>query len=104
MAWCGFRELLAWVLFATVTAVHLHSRTQLELCMTQLESSHAQMRANTTFPWMEHSGAGFSDEPGGGVRYADPLPDAELADATSGGTLCRPVSCAHGSSSAPIHL
>ena len=84
MAWRGFRERLAWVLFATVTAVHLHSRTQLELCKTQLTS---QMRANTTFPWLEKSGASFSDEPSGGVRYADPLPDAELADATSGGTL-----------------
>jgi hypothetical protein len=105
MAWRGFRELFAWVLFATVTAVHLHSRTQLELCMTQLESSHAQMRANVTLPCMENSGASFSDEPSGGVRYPDPLPDAELADATSGGTLLSSSgSCAHGSASAPIQL
>ena len=104
MAWRGFRELLAWVLFATVTAVHLHSRTQLELCMTQLESSHAQMRAKTTFPLMENNGASLFDEPSVDVRYADSLPDAELADPTSGRTLCRPDYCADGSASAPIQL
>jgi hypothetical protein len=104
MAWRGFRELFAWVLVATVTAVHLHSRTQLELCMTQLESSHAQMRANLTLPLMENTGASFSDEPSGGVRYADPLPDAKLADATSGRALSSSGSCAHGSASAPIQL
>ena len=104
MAWRGFRELLAWVLFATVTAVLLHSRAQLELCMTQLESSHAQMRANTTFPLMENNGASLFDEPSGGVRYADSLPDAELTDATSGRTLSSSGSCAHGSASTPIQL
>ena len=104
MAWRGFRELFAWVLFATVTAVHLHSRTQLELCMTQLESSHAQMRANTSFPWMENGGASLPDEPNGAVVYTDPLLDAKLADATSGRTLCSPISCAHGRASARMQL
>ena len=92
MAWRGFRELFAWVLFATVTAVHLHSRTQLELCTTQLESSHAQMRASTTVPLIESSGVSFSDEPIRAVGYADPLPDVvEPAASASGGT---PNSCA----------
>jgi hypothetical protein len=93
MAWHSIRERLAWVLFATVTAVHLHSRTQLELCMTQLETSHSQMRANTTFALVknsvpsERSNASLSGEPSRAVGYADPLPDVELAAATSGGTL-----------------
>ena len=93
MTWHSFREPLAWVLFATVTVVYLHSRTQLELCMAQLESSHSQMRANTTFPSMENGGpsersnASMSDEPSQAVGYADPLPDVELAASTSGGTL-----------------
>ncbi len=93
MAWHIFREPLAWVLFATVTVVHLHSRSQLELCMTQLETSQSQMRANTTFPLVENGGpsersnASLSDEPSQAVGYADPLPDVEPAAATSGGTL-----------------
>jgi hypothetical protein len=93
MAWRSFRELLAWILFATVTAVHLHTRTQLELCMTQLATSPTQMRANATFPLVENSGpsersnASLSEEPSRAVGYADPLPDVELAAATSGGTL-----------------
>jgi hypothetical protein len=93
MAWHSNREPLAWVLFATVTAVHLHSRLQLELCMTQLETSHSQMRQNTTLPLVENGGpsernnASLSDEPSQAVGYADPLPDVELADATSGGTI-----------------
>ena len=95
MAWHSFREPLAWVLFATVTAVHLHSRSQLELCKTQLESARTQIRANTTFPVVENGGASFSDDPNSDVGYADPLPDAVLEDTTSGGTPCRPISCAH---------
>jgi hypothetical protein len=93
MAWHSFREPLAWVLFATVTVVHLHSRSQLELCMTQLETSHSQMRANTTFPLVNNSGpserseASLSDEPSRAVGYAGPLPDVEPPTATSGGTL-----------------
>ncbi len=100
MAWHSFRELFAWVLFATVTVVHLHNRTQLELCMTQLKSSHAQMRANTSFPLVNISGpsernnASLSDEPSRAVGYAGPLPDVEPAAATSGGTLRTPNSCA----------
>ncbi len=92
MAWRSFRELLAWVLFATVTAVHLHARTQLELCMTQLATSHTQMRTYVNFPLVETSGpselsnATLSEEPSRAVGYADPLPDVELAAATSGGT------------------
>jgi hypothetical protein len=89
-----FREIMAWALFATVAAVHLHSRTQLELCMTQLASSRAPMRANTTFPLVERSGppersnASLSDEPSGAVGYAGPLPEVvELAHGTSGRTF-----------------
>ncbi len=89
MAWRNFRELLAWALFVLVTAVHLHSRTQLELCMTQLESPRTQMRAITAFPLVENGGASLPDEPNGAVVYTDPLLDAKLADATSGRTLCR---------------
>ena len=93
MAWNNFREPLAWVLFATVTVVHLHSRVQLELCMTQLEMSHSQMRTNTTFSSVENGGpsersnASMSDEPSRAVGYAGPLPDDEPAASTSGGTL-----------------
>ncbi len=94
MTWHSFREPLAWVLFVTVTVVHLHSRSQLELCMTQLEASHSQMRTNTTFSSVEHGGpsersnASMSDEPSQAVGYADSLPDVvEPAAATSGGTL-----------------
>jgi hypothetical protein len=93
MAWRSFRELFAWALFATVTVVHVLSRTQLELCMAQLATSRTQMRANATFPLVENSGpsewstASLSDEPSRDVGYANPLPDAKLADAASGGTL-----------------
>ena len=93
MAWHGFRELFAWVLFATVTVVHLHSRVQLELCMTQLAASRAHVRANATFTLLENSGpserskAILSDEPSGAVGYAGPLPDVvELPEDTSGKT------------------
>ena len=95
MAWRSFRELLAWALFATVAAVHLHSRTQLELCMTQLASSRTQMRANSAFHLVEKGRASLPDEPSGAVAHADPLPDAVLEDTTSGGTPRRPISCAH---------
>jgi hypothetical protein len=104
MAWRNFRELVAWALFATVTAVHLHSRTQLELCMTQLASACTQMGANTVFPLVQNSGAGLSDGPSGAVGYAEPLPDVKLADATSGGTPCSPISSAHGLASARMQL
>ncbi len=93
MAWNNFREPLAWVLFATVTVVHVHSRSQLEHCMTQLEASHSQMRITTTFSLVENGGpsersnASMSDEPSRAVGYADPLPGVEPAAATSGGTL-----------------
>ena len=102
MARPDFREILAWALFATVTVVYLHSRTQFELCMTQLESSRAQMqlessraqmRASTAFPLVEPTGptgrsnASLSDEPSGAVGYADPLADVELADGTTGRTF-----------------
>ena len=93
MAWRSFRELLAWVLFATVTVVYLHSRTQLELCKTQLASSRAHMRANTTFPLVENSGpsersnASWSDEPSGAVGSAGPLPAVELAEGKYGRTF-----------------
>ena len=91
MAWHSFREPLAWVLFATVTVVHLHSRSQLELCMTQLEASHSQLRANTTFPLVKNSGpsernnASLSDEPSRAVGYADPLPDVVVPAASTSG-------------------
>ena len=93
MARPDFREILAWALFATVTVVYLHSRTQFELCMTQLESSRAQMRANTALPLVEPTGptgrsnASLSDEPSGAVGYAGPLADVELADGTTGRTF-----------------
>ncbi len=94
MARPDFRELLAWALFATVTVVYLHSRTQLELCMTQLAASRAHVRANATFTLLENSGpsersnAILSDEPSGVVvGYAGPLPDVvELPEDTSGKT------------------
>jgi hypothetical protein len=84
MAWRNFRELLAWALFVFVTAVYLHSRTQLELCMTQLDSPRTQMRANTAFPLVQNGGASLPDEPNGVVGYTDPLLDAKLADTASG--------------------
>ena len=104
MAWRNFRELLAWALLVFVTAVHLHSRTQLELCMTQLESPRTQMRANTAFPLVENGGASLPDEPNGVVGYTDPLLDAKLEDTASGRTLCSPISCAHGRASACMQL
>ena len=93
MARPDFRELLAWALFATVTAVHLHSRTQLERCMTLLASSRGQMRANTTFSLVENSGpsersnGSWSDEPSGAVGSAGPLPAVELAEGKYGRTF-----------------
>ena len=93
MARPDFRELLAWALFATVTAVHLHSRTQLERCMTQLASSRGQISANTTFSFVENSGpsersnASWSDEPSGAVGSAGPLPAVELAEGKHGRTF-----------------
>ena len=99
-----FRELLAWALFATVTVVYLHSRTQLELCMTQLAASRAHVRANATFTLLENSGpserskAILSDEPSGAVGYAGPLPDVvELPEDTSGRNFWAPISCATAS-------
>ena len=84
MALRNFRELLAWALFVLVTAVHLHSRTQLELCMTQLESSRAQTRGDMTFPFVENGGAS--------ERSNASLPD-ELPDGTSGRTFRNAISC-----------
>ena len=84
MAWRNFRELLAWALFVLVTAVHLHSRTQLERCMTQLDSSRTQMRARAASPVAETSGPReviLRDEPSGTVGHV------QLADATSGKPL-----------------
>ncbi len=105
MARPDFRELLAWALFATVTVVYLHSRTQLELCMTQLAVSRAHVRANTTFTLLENSGpsgrsnAIWSDEPSGAVGSAGPLPDVvELPEGTSGESAWAPTSCAAASS------
>ncbi len=86
MARPDFRELLAWALFATVTVVHLHSRTQLELCMTQLESSRAKTRGDTTFP--------FEANGGSSERSNASLPDVELSDGTSGRTFRNAISCA----------
>ena len=104
MARPDFRELLAWVLFATVTVVYLHSRTQLELCMTQLASSRKHARANTAVTLLEDSGpsersnAILSDEPSGAVGYAGPLPDVvDLPDGTSGRNFWAPISCAPAS-------
>jgi hypothetical protein len=84
MARPDFRELLAWALFATVTVVHLHSRTQLELCFTQLESSRAKTRGDTTFPFVENGGSS--------ERSNASLPD-ELPDGTSGRTFRNAISC-----------
>ena len=84
MARPDLRECLAWVLFASVMAVHLHSRTQLERCMTQLDSSRTQMRSRAASPVAETSGPReviLRYEPSGTVGHV------ELADATSGKPL-----------------
>ena len=78
----NFRELLPWALFATVTTVHLHSRTQLELCMAQREIARADLRDTTTFPSGQDSGpreqvsTSVSDEPSGAVGFVGALPVA----------------------------
>ena len=79
----NFRELLPWALLATVTAVHLHSRTQLELCMTQREIARADLRDTTTvLPSGQDSGpreqvsTSVSDEPSGAVGFVGALPVA----------------------------
>jgi hypothetical protein len=69
MTWPNFRELLPWALFATVTAVHLHSRAQLELCMTQRKIALADLRDTTTFPSGQDSGPREQDEPSGAVGF-----------------------------------
>ncbi len=104
MARPDFREILAWALFATVTVVYLHSRTQLELCMTQLAASRAHVRANATFTLLENSGPSersnsiLSDEPSGAVGSAGPLPDVvEVPEGTSGRNFWTPISCASAS-------
>ena len=50
------REVLAWALFAAVTALYVHSTSQLELCMAQFEISRADMRASTSFSTHGDSG------------------------------------------------
>jgi hypothetical protein len=117
MARPDFREVLAWALFAAVTAVYVHSTSQLELCKAQLEISRADMRASTSFstggdtgPW-DRGNAGLSNEPSEAVPYVDALfnepseaipfvdalpdiHDSANVDTASGATRCKPIAFA----------
>ena len=104
MARRDFREILAWALFAAVTAVHLHSRAQLELsraqlelCTTQLEISRAGVRASTSFSTGEDIGprdANLSDEPNGAAGFMGATPDIAHAGTASGAARYHPSPCA----------
>ncbi len=103
MARPDFREVLAWVLFAAVTAVYVHSTSQLELCMAQCEISRADTRVSTPFSTGGDTGprdqgnAGLSNEPSEAIPFVGVLPDirdSANVDTTSGATRCKPVSFA----------
>ncbi len=100
MARPDFRELLAWALFAAVTALYVHSTSQLELCMAQFEISRADMRVSTSFSKGGDSGprdqgnAGLSDEPSDAVAFVGALPDVRDSvhvDTASGATRYKPI-------------
>jgi hypothetical protein len=100
MARPDFRELLAWALFAAVTALYVHSTSQLELCMAQFEISRADMRASTSFSTHGNSGprnqgnAGLSNEPSDAVAFVGALPDVRdsaHADNASGASRYKPI-------------
>ncbi len=102
MARPDFREVLAWALFAAVTAVYVHSTSQLELCKAQLEISRADMRASTSFSTGGDTGprdrgnAGLN-EPSEAIAFVGVLPDVRDSanvDTASGATRCKPVSFA----------
>ena len=103
MARPDFREVLAWVLFAAVTAVYVHSTSQLELCKAQLEISRADMRASTSFLTGGDTGprdrgnAGLSNEPSEAIPFVGVRPDVRDSanvDTASGATRCKPISFA----------
>ncbi len=103
MARPDFREVLAWVLFAAVTAVYVHRTSQLELCMAQLEISRADMRASASFSMGGETGprdggnAFLSNEPSEAIRFVGALPDVRDSanvDTTPGATRCKPISFA----------
>ncbi len=100
MARLDFRELLAWALFAAVTAFYVHSTSQLELCMAQLEISHADMRVSTSFLTGGDSGprnqgnVGLSNEPSDALAFVTALPDVRDSvhvDTASGATCYKPI-------------
>ena len=102
MARLDFRELLAWALFAAVTALYVHSTSQLELCMAQF-TSRADMRASTSFSTGGDTGprdrgnAGLFNEPSEAIPFVGVRPDVRdsaNADTASGATRCKPISFA----------
>ena len=84
------RELFAWALFATATALCLHTRTELALCTTQQETFRTVVRATADLPFVGDTGlplqhnnnANSWGEPSMG--HAAPLRDA--ADSAPGAT------------------
>ncbi len=101
MARPDFREVLAWVLFAAVTAVYVHRTSQLEICKAQLEISRADLRASTSVSTGGDTGprdrgnAGLSNEPSEAIPFVLPdIRDSANVDTTSGATRCKPISFA----------
>ncbi len=76
------RELIAWALFATATALCLHTRTELALCTTQQEMFRTVVHATADVPFAGETGlplqhnndANLWGEPSMG--HAAPLRDA----------------------------
>jgi hypothetical protein len=50
------RELIAWALFATATALCLHTRTELALCTTQQEMLRTVVHATADLPFAGETG------------------------------------------------
>ena len=112
MARLDFRELLAWALFAAVTALYVHSTSQLELCMAQFEISRADMRASTSISTHGDSGprnqgnAGLSTEPSDAIPFVGALPDVRDSAHvdTAGASRYNPISCAQEVAQAGSHV
>ncbi len=53
MKWPVFREILGWTLFATVTAVYLLSRWELQVCAKRLQLAQTQLLATADLRLVE---------------------------------------------------
>ena len=87
------RELIAWALFATATALCLHTRTELALCTTQQEMFRTVVHATADLPFAGETGlplqhnnnANSWGEPSMGAPLRD-VADSALAASAPGAT------------------